>query len=117
MDSVLVDSVLVIPGPFQNPPEFCGTEITILAGSTAKIPFCRIPGIDWIPADSGRNTWRTVKNSGTWKSQVVQLAVHECGQILLDGMYKDVVVWNEMHNHCPMFRLSEIINDITCVRA
>ena len=37
MDSVLVDSVLVIPGPFRNLPEFCGTEITILAGSTAKI--------------------------------------------------------------------------------
>jgi len=38
-------------------------QITILAGSTAKIPFRGIPGIAWIPADSGRNTWRTVKNS------------------------------------------------------
>jgi hypothetical protein len=63
MDSVPVDSVLVIPWPFRNPPEFCGTEITILAGSTAKIPFRGIPGINRIPADSGRNTWRTVKNS------------------------------------------------------
>ena len=35
----------------------------ILAGSTAKIPFRGIPGIDQIPADSGRNTRRTVKNS------------------------------------------------------
>ena len=40
-----------------------GTEITILAGSTAKIPFRGIPGIDRIPPDSGRNTRRTVKNS------------------------------------------------------
>ena len=63
MDSVPVDSVLVIPGPFRNPPEFRGTEIAILAGSTAKIPFRGIPGIDRIPADSGRNTWGTVKNS------------------------------------------------------
>jgi len=38
-------------------------EITILAGTTAKIPFRGIPGIDRIPADSGRNTRRTVKNS------------------------------------------------------
>ena len=37
MDSILVDSILVIPGPFQNLLEFHGTEITILAGSTAKI--------------------------------------------------------------------------------
>jgi len=37
--------------------------ITILAGSTAKIPFRGIPGIARIPPDSGRNTWRTVKNS------------------------------------------------------
>ena len=54
----------MIPWPFWNPLEFRGTEITILAGSTAKIPFRGIPGIDRIPADSGRNTWRTVKNSG-----------------------------------------------------
>jgi len=40
-----------------------GTDIMILAGSTAKIPFRGIPGIDQIPADSGRNTRRTVKNS------------------------------------------------------
>jgi hypothetical protein len=40
-----------------------GMEITILAGSTAKIPFCGIPGIDWIPPDSGRNTRRTIKHS------------------------------------------------------
>ena len=38
-------------------------EIAILAGSTAKIPFRGIPGIGRIPADSGRNTWGTVKNS------------------------------------------------------
>ena len=38
-------------------------EITILAGRTAKIPFRGIPGITRIPADSGRNTWGTVKNS------------------------------------------------------
>ena len=63
MDSVPVDSVPVIPWPFRNPPEFRGTEITILAGSTAKIPFRGIPGITRIPADSGRNTWGTVKNS------------------------------------------------------
>ena len=63
MDSVPVDSVPVIPWPFQNPPEFRGMEITILAGSTAKIPFRGIPGITRIPADSGRNTWGTVKNS------------------------------------------------------
>jgi hypothetical protein len=49
VDSILVDSVLVIPWPFWNPPEFRGMEITILAGSTAKIPFRRIPGIDQIP--------------------------------------------------------------------
>ena len=53
MDSVLVDSVLVILGPFRNPPEFRGTEITILAGGTAKIPFCGIPGIDRNRPDSG----------------------------------------------------------------
>ena len=63
MDSIPVDSILVIPWPFQNPPEFHGMEITILAGSTAKIPFHGIPGIIRIPADSGRNTWVTVKNS------------------------------------------------------
>ena len=66
----------MIPGPFRNPLEFCGTEIPILAGSTAKIS---IPWnsrnrpestrIDQIPADSGRNTWRTVKNS-TVESQI-----------------------------------------------
>jgi len=38
-------------------------QITILAGSTAKIPFRGIPGIARIPVDFGRNTWRTVKNS------------------------------------------------------
>jgi len=38
-------------------------EITILAGNTAQIPFRGIPGIARIPPDSGRNTWRTVKNS------------------------------------------------------
>ena len=63
MDSVLVDSVLVIPWPFWNPLEFCGMEIIILAGTTAKIPFRRIPKIDRILPDSGRNTWGTVKNS------------------------------------------------------
>jgi len=41
-------------------------EITILAGTTAKIPFRGIPGIDWIPADSSRNTRRTVKNSSKY---------------------------------------------------
>jgi hypothetical protein len=41
----------LILGPFRNPPEFCGTEITILAGSTAKIRFRGIPGIDRIPAE------------------------------------------------------------------
>ena len=46
MNSIPVDSVLVIPGPFQNPLEFHGMEITILAGSTTKIPFRGIPGID-----------------------------------------------------------------------
>ena len=63
MDSVPVDSVPVIPWPFRNLPEFRGTEMTILACSSAKIPFRRIPGITRIPADSGRNTWGTVKNS------------------------------------------------------
>ena len=66
MDSVPVDSVPVIPWPFRNPPEFRGMEITILAGSTAKIPFRGIPGITRIPADSGRNTWGTVKHSDWW---------------------------------------------------
>jgi hypothetical protein len=65
VDSVPVDSVPVIPWPFRNPPEFRGTEITILAGTTAKIRFRGIPGIDRIPPDSGRNTRRTVKNSNT----------------------------------------------------
>jgi len=50
-------------GQFWNLPEFHGTEITILAGTTAEIPFHGIPRIDWIPPDSGRNTRRTVKNS------------------------------------------------------
>ena len=63
MNSVLVDSIPVIPWPFRNLPEFRGMEITILAGSTAKITFRRIPGITQILADSGRNTWGTVKNS------------------------------------------------------
>ena len=62
-DSIPVDSVLVVPWPFRNPLEFHGTEIAILAGSTAKIPFHGIPGIDWILADSSRNMWGTVKNS------------------------------------------------------
>ena len=53
MDSIPVDSVLVIPGPFRNPPEFRGTEITILAGGTAEIPFRGIPGIDRNRPDSG----------------------------------------------------------------
>ena len=44
MDSIPVDSILVIPGPFRNPPEFRGTKITILAGSTAKIS---IPRNSW----------------------------------------------------------------------
>ena len=70
MNSVPVDSVPVIPWPFRNPPEFRGMEITILAGSTAKIPFCGIPGITRIPADSGRNTWGTVKNSDLWPSSL-----------------------------------------------
>jgi len=69
VDSIPVDSVSVIPWPFRNPPEFRGTEITILAGTTAKIRFCGIPGIDWILADSGRNTRRTVKNSKKMKNQ------------------------------------------------
>ena len=59
MDSIPVDSVLVILGPFRNLPKFCGMEITILAGSTAKIPFCRIlesTRFNQIPADSSRNT-------------------------------------------------------------
>ena len=51
MDSVPVDSVLVIPGPFWNPPEFRGTEMTILAGSTAKIS---------IP----RNSWNRPESTG-----------------------------------------------------
>ena len=38
-------------------------KILILAGSTAKIPFYRIPGINQIPPDSTRNTRGTVKNS------------------------------------------------------
>ena len=63
MDFVPVDSVLVIPWPFWNPPEFHGMEIIILAGTTAKIPFCGIPRIDRIPLDSSRNMWGTVKNS------------------------------------------------------
>ena len=53
MDSILVDSILVILGPFRIPPEFHGMEITILAGSTAKIPFRRIPGINRNRPDSG----------------------------------------------------------------
>jgi len=62
----------VIPWPFRNPPEFRGTEITILVGTTAKIPFRGIPGIARIPADSGRNTWRTVKNSSKYMIYVVK---------------------------------------------
>ena len=73
MDSVPVDSVPVIPWPFRNPPEFRGTEIIILAGTTAKIPFRGIPGIDRIPPDSGRNTWGTVKNSLIWTFACLQV--------------------------------------------
>ena len=52
MDSIPVNSILVILGPFRNLPEFHGTEITILAGSTTKIPFCGIPGINQNQPDS-----------------------------------------------------------------
>jgi hypothetical protein len=57
-----------------------GTEITILAGSTAKIPFRGIPGIDRIPADSGRNTWRTVKNSIWWMIDMLEKAAKKIYQ-------------------------------------
>ena len=73
MDSILVDSVLVILWPFRNPPEFHGTEIIILAATTAKIPFRGIPGINRIPPDSGRNMWGTVKNSEMGESLVLSL--------------------------------------------
>ena len=47
-DSVLVNSILVIPRPFWNSPEFHEMEITILADNTTKIPFYGIPRIDRI---------------------------------------------------------------------
>jgi hypothetical protein len=50
-------------------------EITILAGSTAKIPFHRIPGINWILVDSDRYTWRTVKNLGLHRDEMASLHV------------------------------------------
>ena len=52
-----------------------------------------------------------LNSSGTWKSQAVQLAVHECGQILLDGMYVEWLcgmrcVITAQHSACQ--RLSTI---------
>jgi hypothetical protein len=76
VDSVPVDSVPVIPWPFRNPPEFRGTEIPILAGTTAKIRFRGIPGINRIPPDSGRNTRRTVKNSMDERAEAKMLRVY-----------------------------------------
>ena len=48
-------------------------KILILAGSTAKIPFYRIPRINQIPPDSTRNTRGTVKNSK--EVEIVAMAV------------------------------------------
>jgi len=57
----------VIPGTIPAECEFCSTfrrnSFINLAGSCAKIDSYGIPGIDWIPPDSGRNQWRTVKTS------------------------------------------------------
>ena len=109
MDSVPVDSVPVIPWPFQNLPEFHGMEITILAGSTAKIPFRGIPGIIQIPADSGRNTWGTVKNSN---------------HIILKGIdlpnIKYIAAWmlNDFHNdQCIYVQFNAMNIEQQCVDA
>jgi len=57
----------VIPGTIPAECEFRSTfrrnSFINLAGNCAKIDSYGIPGIDWIPPDSGRNQWRTVKTS------------------------------------------------------
>jgi len=57
----------VIPGTIPAECEFCSTfhqnSFINLAGNCAKIDSYGIPGIDWIPPDSSRNQWRTVKTS------------------------------------------------------
>jgi len=62
----------VIPGTIPAECEFHFTfrqnSFINLAGNCAKIDSYGIPGIDWIPPDSGRNQWRTVKTSQCRKS-------------------------------------------------
>ena len=84
-------------------------EITILAGSTAKIPFHRIPGIIQILADSGRNTWGTVKNSN---------------HIILKGInssnIKYIAAWmlNDFHNdQCIYVQFNAMNIEQQCVDA
>jgi hypothetical protein len=61
------NSIWVIPGTilaeFEFCSKFCWNCFTNLAGPSAKFDSSGIPGIAWIPPDSGRNQWRTVKTS------------------------------------------------------
>ena len=57
----------MIPGTIPAEFEFCSkfrqNEGINLAGPSAKFDSSGILGIAWIPPDSGRNQWRTVKTS------------------------------------------------------
>ena len=80
-------SFQVIPGTtlaeFEFCSKFCWNHLINLAGPSAKFDTSVIPGIAWIPPDSGRNQWRTVKTSPhpppTYKSdhQHMKITPHE----------------------------------------
>jgi hypothetical protein len=57
----------LIPGTilaeFEFHSKFCRNCFINLAGPSAKFDSTGIPGIAWIPPDSGWNQWRTVKTS------------------------------------------------------
>ena len=65
--------------------------MTILACSTAKIPFCGIPRITRIPVDSGRNTWGTVKNLSIGMSPVWSGGVCSRFALLVQAGYPSCV--------------------------
>ena len=48
---------------FEFHSKFCWNHLINLAGPSAKFDSSGIPGIAWIPPDSGWNQWRTIKTS------------------------------------------------------
>ena len=52
-----------IPAEVECHSKFRQNHFINLAGPSAKFDSSGIPGIAWIPPDSSRNQWRTVKTS------------------------------------------------------